>query len=202
MVSIARAREKYGVVLTGSLGGLRSRRWILPRPRALRKKMTRQPSERHAVGYRVGIDIGGTFTDFALLKGSEVVLHKNLSTPADRSIGVMNGLQRARRDAKACRSSDFLGQCDAIVHGTTIADNTLDRDERRAHRSDHHRGVSRRNGVSARIQGRASGTCGLPPPPADHSAAPAPHRAGAHSVRRLACTSRSTRMRCASAAAD
>ena len=44
--------------------------------------------------YRVGIDIGGTFTDFALLKGREVVLHKNLSTPEDRSIGVMEGLKK------------------------------------------------------------------------------------------------------------
>ena len=35
--------------------------------------------------YRIGIDIGGTFTDFALLKGEEVILHKNLSTPEDRS---------------------------------------------------------------------------------------------------------------------
>ena len=34
------------------------------------------------------------FTDFALLKGSEVILHKNLSTPQDRSIGVMTGLGR------------------------------------------------------------------------------------------------------------
>ena len=42
--------------------------------------------------YRVGIDIGGTFTDFALLKGREVILHKNLSTPEDRSAGVMEGL--------------------------------------------------------------------------------------------------------------
>lgn len=42
--------------------------------------------------YRVGIDIGGTFTDFALLKGDEVILHKNLSTPGDRSLGVMEGL--------------------------------------------------------------------------------------------------------------
>ena len=46
------------------------------------------------MGYRVGIDIGGTFTDFALLKRSDVVLHKNLSTPEDRSIGVMSGLAR------------------------------------------------------------------------------------------------------------
>jgi len=76
------------------------------------------------VGYRVGIDIGGTFTDFALLKDSEVILHKNLSTPDDRSIGVMTGLEKLA-EKEGITIADFLGQCDAIVHGTTIADNTL-----------------------------------------------------------------------------
>jgi N-methylhydantoinase A len=76
------------------------------------------------MGYRVGIDIGGTFTDFALLKGSEVILHKNLSTPEDRSLGVMEGLEKLA-GGEGLTLKDFLGQCDAIVHGTTIADNTL-----------------------------------------------------------------------------
>jgi N-methylhydantoinase A len=74
--------------------------------------------------YRVGIDIGGTFTDFALLKGEEVILHKNLSTPEDRSLGVIEGLGKlAEKEGLAL--ADFLGRCDAIVHGTTVADNTL-----------------------------------------------------------------------------
>lgn len=76
------------------------------------------------MSYRVGIDIGGTFTDFALLKNTEVILHKNLSTSADRSIGVMSGLTTLA-EKEGLSLSDFLGQCDAIVHGTTIADNTL-----------------------------------------------------------------------------
>lgn len=76
------------------------------------------------MAYRVGIDIGGTFTDFALLKGSEVVLHKNLSTPDDRSVGVMQGLAKLA-EIERLPLRDFLTQCDAIVHGTTIADNTL-----------------------------------------------------------------------------
>jgi N-methylhydantoinase A len=76
------------------------------------------------VGYRVGIDIGGTFTDFALLRGTEVVLHKNLSTPEDRSIGVMTGLDKLAQMV-GTSLEEFLGQCDAIVHATTIADNTL-----------------------------------------------------------------------------
>ncbi len=74
--------------------------------------------------YRVGIDIGGTFTDFALLKGGEVILHKNLSTPEDRSIGVMTGLEKLAEKEKLTLR-DFLGQCESIVHGTTVADNTL-----------------------------------------------------------------------------
>jgi N-methylhydantoinase A len=76
------------------------------------------------MSYRVGIDIGGTFTDFALLKGSELILHKNLSTPEDLSIGVMTGLQKLA-EIERVPLSDFLGQCDSIVHGTTIADNAL-----------------------------------------------------------------------------
>ena len=76
------------------------------------------------MGYRVGVDIGGTFTDFALLNGESVVLHKNLSTPEDRSLGVMTGLSKlAEREGLAL--GDFLAQCEAIVHGTTVADNTL-----------------------------------------------------------------------------
>jgi N-methylhydantoinase A len=76
------------------------------------------------MGYRIGIDIGGTFTDFAVLAGSQLILHKNLSTPADRSIGVMTGLS-ILAERQGLPLSDFLGQCDAIVHATTIADNTL-----------------------------------------------------------------------------
>ena len=76
------------------------------------------------MGYRVGIDIGGTFTDFAMLKGSEVIMHKNLSTPEDRSIGVMTGLEKLAQ-TEGLSLAEFLGACEAIVHGTTIADNTL-----------------------------------------------------------------------------
>jgi N-methylhydantoinase A len=76
------------------------------------------------MSYRVGIDIGGTFTDFALLKGEELLFYKNLTTPHDRSIGVMKGLGRlAEIEGKAL--GDFLGTCEVIVHATTVADNTL-----------------------------------------------------------------------------
>jgi N-methylhydantoinase A len=73
---------------------------------------------------RLGIDIGGTFTDFALDKGGELVLEKVLSTPADRSLAVMQGIEKlAAREGLAL--GEFLGRLEAIVHGTTVADNTL-----------------------------------------------------------------------------
>ncbi len=75
-------------------------------------------------GYRVGIDIGGTFTDVAILKDDQVKLHKTLSTPEDRSVGVLQGLQQFA-ELEGLALPDFLAQVDAIIHATTVADNTL-----------------------------------------------------------------------------
>ena len=76
------------------------------------------------MSWRLGIDIGGTFTEFALQKGDAIVLEKTLSTPADRSLAVMEGLAKlAAREGLAL--ADFLARVDAIVHGTTVGDNTL-----------------------------------------------------------------------------
>ena len=73
---------------------------------------------------RVGVDIGGTFTDFALLRDGEVTLEKTLSTPQDRSLAVMTGLEKlATREGQTL--AEFLGGVEAIIHGTTGADNTL-----------------------------------------------------------------------------
>jgi N-methylhydantoinase A len=75
-------------------------------------------------GCRVGIDIGGTFTDFARQRGGGVVFEKTLSTPHDNSLAVMEGLEKlAAREG--CSLLDFLSEVEAIIHGTTIADNTL-----------------------------------------------------------------------------
>ncbi|NNL64853.1 MAG: hypothetical protein HKP30_01290, partial [Myxococcales bacterium] len=46
------------------------------------------------MSWRVGIDIGGTFTDFALQKDDALVFEKTLSTPDDRSEAVLHGLSR------------------------------------------------------------------------------------------------------------
>ncbi|HEY8582090.1 MAG TPA: hydantoinase/oxoprolinase N-terminal domain-containing protein, partial [Capillimicrobium sp.] len=45
------------------------------------------------MSYRVGIDVGGTFTDF-LVRGDEgEIVHKTSSTPADPSLGFVRGLE-------------------------------------------------------------------------------------------------------------
>ena len=49
--------------------------------------------------YRVGIDVGGTFTDLvAVDDAGRTVLEKVPSTPDDPSIGVLDGLERLARD--------------------------------------------------------------------------------------------------------
>jgi N-methylhydantoinase A len=77
------------------------------------------------VGHRIGIDVGGTFTDFIFGRdGREVVLFKVPTTLPDQSRGVMNGIAAiAQGEGVSVRS--LLAQTDLIVHGTTTADNTM-----------------------------------------------------------------------------
>src|SRR5688572_20281779 len=77
------------------------------------------------MGYRIGIDVGGTFTDFLLVRpDGGFVLDKNFTTPRDESAGVMSGLRRLA-DREGLKLRDLLGQTDLIIHGTTTADNTM-----------------------------------------------------------------------------
>lgn len=65
---------------------------------------------------QVGIDTGGTFTDFVFFDGKSIGIHKLLSTPNDPSRAISKGL------------SDVFGEKIKnleIVHGTTVATNTL-----------------------------------------------------------------------------
>ena len=61
----------------------------------------------------VGIDVGGTFTDVAVLKDGQLSVHKLPSTPDDPSRGVQQGIADVGVD-----NADF-------VHGTTVATNAL-----------------------------------------------------------------------------
>ena len=75
------------------------------------------------MSYRIGIDVGGTFTDFFMWsKEDGVYTHKTLSTPDDPSIGVLEGL-RQLAEAKGVSLPEFASRVKAIVHGTTVTTN-------------------------------------------------------------------------------
>src|SRR4051794_41324966 len=76
-------------------------------------------------GYRVGIDVGGTFTDLiCVTPEGHVVLDKTPTTPDDQSVGVMTGVGQLA-EAQQLSTEDFCARLDALVHGTTTADNTM-----------------------------------------------------------------------------
>lgn len=74
---------------------------------------------------RIGIDVGGTFTDFFVLDASRSSrMHKVLSTPDDPSIAVVEGLSELAR-FYAVSLRDFLAEVELIVHGTTVTTNAI-----------------------------------------------------------------------------
>jgi N-methylhydantoinase A len=72
--------------------------------------------------YRLGVDVGGTFTDLLLVnEGSgKTYSAKVPSTPADQSVGVLKGISRVC----ALAGIDPM-QIDHVMHGTTVATNTV-----------------------------------------------------------------------------
>ncbi|MCB1250711.1 MAG: hydantoinase/oxoprolinase family protein [Acidimicrobiales bacterium] len=77
------------------------------------------------MGYRIGCDVGGTFTDLiCVTPAGDVVLDKTPTTLDDQSRGVMIGIgQLAERFGLTL--GELCDQLDLVVHGTTTADNTM-----------------------------------------------------------------------------
>ena len=71
---------------------------------------------------RLGIDIGGTFTDLLLVDDTtgDVCVVKVLTTSEDPALGVMTAVSRALKESSSC-----LADIEILVHGTTIATNTI-----------------------------------------------------------------------------
>ncbi len=77
------------------------------------------------MNYKIGVDIGGTFTDFFLVADNgDSLVHKTLSTPNDSSEGFITGLREIAEKLNL-RESEFIDNIDTIVHGTTVATNAL-----------------------------------------------------------------------------
>ncbi|MGB8951549.1 MAG: hydantoinase/oxoprolinase family protein [Candidatus Aminicenantales bacterium] len=64
---------------------------------------------------RIGIDTGGTFTDFVIFTDGKIVTKKVLSTPSNLSQAILEGIREFLR----------AGSPPLIIHGTTIATNAL-----------------------------------------------------------------------------
>jgi len=74
---------------------------------------------------KIGIDVGGTFTDFVVTRdGEEPAIFKSLSTPSDPSIAVVNGLTDIAAAQNPLMTLEaFAPTIDTIVHGTTVTTN-------------------------------------------------------------------------------
>ena len=72
--------------------------------------------------WRIGVDIGGTFTDIVLWdsQGGEMILDKILTTPDDPSLAVLEGIERV---LKANQIS--AQELSSVIHGTTLVANAL-----------------------------------------------------------------------------
>ncbi|MFS8478954.1 MAG: hydantoinase/oxoprolinase family protein [Micromonosporaceae bacterium] len=72
--------------------------------------------------YRVGVDVGGTFTDILLIdqQTGQTFRAKTPSTPYDQSVGALTGVRKVCEQAGI--SLDEVGQ---VLHGTTVATNAI-----------------------------------------------------------------------------
>jgi N-methylhydantoinase A len=68
----------------------------------------------------LGVDVGGTFTDAALLTGDRLVVGKSPTTPDDQSSGVMSAVSEALEAAEATPAD-----VERFVHGMTVGTNAL-----------------------------------------------------------------------------
>jgi N-methylhydantoinase A len=74
------------------------------------------------MAYRLGVDVGGTFTDILLVneESGETYRAKTSSTPEDQSIGVLRGIEQA------CQKAGIsLSEVSDVLHGTTVATNAI-----------------------------------------------------------------------------
>ena len=72
--------------------------------------------------YRIGVDIGGTFTDLVMIdtRDGRLFNEKVLTTPQDPSVGVLTGVETLLRATGVA-----AGEIRHVIHGTTLVANAL-----------------------------------------------------------------------------
>ena len=111
------ARHQPSTTARGNQGTRESKRPIA----AERSQVSRSRATDQS-GYRLGADVGGTFTDILLIEeaSGRSFTAKVPSTPQDSSIGVLNGIERVCDQAGVS-----LADISHVMHGTTVATNTV-----------------------------------------------------------------------------
>ncbi len=71
---------------------------------------------------RIGVDVGGTFTDFVLVDEERDLIYtgKRLTTPDDPSVAIIDGVERLLRESETAAAAVH-----SLVHGTTLVTNTI-----------------------------------------------------------------------------
>jgi len=91
---------------------------MAPSPRTVHSLCPREP-------WRIGIDVGGTFTDLALIDADgRLFTMKSLSDNNDPAAGVLDCLSRSSATL-GLTPTELVGGCDLFVHGSTVATNIL-----------------------------------------------------------------------------
>src|SRR2546421_885636 len=78
-----------------------------------------KPGSKRLGHVRVGVDTGGTFTDFVFEANGQIEIFKFASTPADPSLAIGEGLQQIAK-----KTGVSLNNIE-VVHGTTVGTNAL-----------------------------------------------------------------------------
>ena len=77
------------------------------------------------MGYRIGIDVGGTFTDLVSVSNAgRMQVVKTPTTPENQALGVIRGLE-GLASLEGLELTRLLAETDLILHGTTVATNTM-----------------------------------------------------------------------------
>jgi N-methylhydantoinase A len=71
---------------------------------------------------RIGVDVGGTFTDFVLVDEERDLIYtgKRLTTSDDPSVAIIDGIERLQRESETAAAAVH-----SLVHGTTLVTNTI-----------------------------------------------------------------------------
>ena len=158
---VSRARGARG--LRRGHPGRPARGWTRPRPTALRHEAAQLPAagprrppilngRPQFVGsrlrpadmqFRVGVDIGGTFTDIVFLgdDGERIYTKKVSSTVDDYARAIVDGLAQVIAE-RSVGGADIV----ELLHGTTVASNAILELKGATDRADHHAGLPRRAG--------------------------------------------------------